>query len=163
MIFKQKISKEEKFKFGIGMLCGILPCIFILILIIIDGAKVEDIIILSILSLPIILLMLLLGVKELEWYHIFNDHVEVRNIFGIRNSVYYNNVNFIEEVNISLTSKGEFKKTFYVFNDGRKNNHNILKINSCYNKKKYNLRIYKTPELEEFITNHLKIEIKNLK
>lgn len=45
------------------------------------------------------------------------------------------------------------EKTFYIFNDGRKNNNNILDVNSCYNSKKYNLRIYKTAELENYILN----------
>jgi hypothetical protein len=46
-----------------------------------------------------------------------------------------------------------------MFNDGRKNNGNAFDLNSCYNKKRYNLRIYKTREFESFIKNTLKIAL----
>ena len=36
------------------------------------------------------------------------------------------------------------KKKFYIFNDGRKKNRNIFNEESCYNKKRNNLIIYKT-------------------
>ena len=88
--------------------------------------------------------------KNLEWYCIFNDRIEVRCPFGKKNVVYYNNILFVEEVGISLTTRGE-DKPFYVFNDGRKNNGNIFNVNSCYNKRKYNVRIYKTSMLENYI------------
>ena len=72
--------------------------------------------------------------------------------FWEKNSVYFDNVIFVEELQINLSSRG-MEKTFYIFNDGRKNNNNILDVNSCYNSKKYNLRIYKTAELENYILN----------
>ena len=60
----------------------------------------------------------------MEWYCIYDDHIEVRNIYGKINSVFYNNVSSVEEVEIYLY-RGT-KKKFYIFNDGRKNNGNIF-------------------------------------
>lgn len=103
---------------------------------------------------PILIIILLIGFKNLEWYIVYNNKIEVRNIYGIKNIVFYDSVLFIEELEINLTTRGMNKK-FYIFNDGRKNNNSIFNINSCYNNKKFNLRIYKTKELENYINNNL--------
>lgn len=113
---------------------------------------------LIIIILPILLLIIFIGINNLEWYYIYNDHIEARNLYGIKNTVFYDNVSFIEEVKINLTTRG-MKKEFYIFNDGRKNNNNIFDNNSCYNTKKLNFRIYKTKELEKYIVNILKFNI----
>lgn len=161
MIFKQKVLKEEKIKFGIIIACVAIPYVFILIISLINNYEVKFLILLFLaILLPIFLLLVLIGLKYLEWYYIYDDHIEVRNIYGVKNLVYFNNVSFIEEVVINLTTRG-MKKTFYIFNDGRKNNNNILEINSCYNNKRFNLRIYKTDMLENYIKNTLKIKLNN--
>ncbi len=108
--------------------------------------------------LPILILMILIGFKNLEWYCIYDDHIEVRNIYGMKNSVYFNNVSNVEKVEINLTTRG-MKKVFYIFIDGRKNNNNIFNINSCYNNKKFDLRIYETDKLENYIINTLKFKV----
>ena len=159
MIFKQNVLKEEIIKFLIGVM-GVLT---VYIAIIIIGLITEEnpkllLFVSSIIFFPILILMILIGFKYLEWYCIYDDHIEVRNIYGKKNSVFFNNVYSVEEVEINLTNRG-MKKTFYIFNDGRKNNSNIFNINSCYNNKKFNLKIYKTNKLENYIINTLKFKV----
>ncbi|OLA07537.1 MAG: hypothetical protein BHW12_06210 [Coprobacillus sp. 28_7] len=138
MIFKQNVLKEEIIKFLIGVI-GVLA---IYIAIIVIGLTTEEnpkllLFGLSIIFFPILILMILIGFKYLEWYCIYDDHIEVRNIYGKKNSVFF----------------------IYIFNDGRKNNSNIFNINSCYNNKKFNLKIYKTNKLENYIINTLKFKV----
>ena len=159
MIFKQSVLKEEKIKFFI-VIIGVIA-IYIAILVI--GLITEEdpklmVFGLSIIFIPILITMILIGFKYLEWYYIYDDHIEVRNIYGKKNSVFFNNVSSVEEIEINLTARG-MEKVFYIFNDGRKNNRNIFNINSCYNNKKFNLRIYKTNELENYIIDTLKFKV----
>lgn len=159
MIFKQSVLKEEKIKFFI-VIIGVIA-IYIAILVI--GLITEEdpklmVFGLSIIFIPILITMILIGFKYLEWYYIYDDHIEVRNIYGKKNSVFFNNVSSVEEIEINLTTRG-MEKVFYIFNDGRKNNRNIFNINSCYNNKKFNLRIYKTNELENYIIDMLKFKV----
>ena len=159
MIFKQSVLKEEIIKF----LIVVIGVISIYIAILVIGLITEEdpklmVFGLSIIFIPILITMILIGFKYLEWYCIYDDHIEVRNIYGKKNSVFFNNVSSVEKIEINLTARG-MKKTFYIFNDGRKNNSNIFNINSCYNNKKFNLRIYKTDELENYIVNTLKHKV----
>jgi hypothetical protein len=158
MIFKQDILKEEKIKFGIVMSAVTIHIALMIVLGFLYRSEWIPLVALTLIFLPIYLLMLLIGFNNLEYFCIYDDHIDVRTIYGIKNSVYYDNVLFVEEAGISLTTRGP-KKTFYIFNDGRKNNGNAFDLNSCYNKKRYNLRIYKTKELESFIKNTLKIAV----
>lgn len=159
MIFKQKVLKEEKIKFGILISCVAVPYIAIVIINFINQYKIKPLVtLLIIIILPILLLIIFIGIKNLEWYYIYSDHIETRNLYGLKNTVFYDNVLFVEEVKINLTTRG-MKKEFYIFNDGRKNNNNMFDNNSCYNNKKFNLRIYKTKELEKYIVDILKINI----
>ena len=89
-----------------------------------------------------------------EWFYIFDDRIEARYLLGVKNQVFFSDVLSIEETVIYLTVHGNNKKQFYIFNNGRKNSNHIVDQNSSRNQKKYNLRIYKTPQLEEFIKNH---------
>lgn len=155
MLFKQKALKEEKIKLGIIISCVAIPYVAIAIINFINQYDFRMFLtIILIAFLPILIIILLLGLKNLEWYYIYNNKIEVRNIYGIKNIVFYNDVLYIEEIRINLTTRGMNKK-FYIFNDGRKNNNSISNINSCYNNKKFNLRIYKTKELENYIDNNL--------
>jgi hypothetical protein len=69
-------------------------------------------------------------------------------------------VSFVKEISITLY-KGT-KKAFYLFNDGRKDNDNMFDFNSHYNNKKFNVRIYKTEKLENFITSTLSITLSKM-
>ena len=159
MVFKQSVLKEEIIKF----LIVVIGVISIYIAILVIGLITEEdpklmVFGLSIIFIPILISMILIGFKYLEWYCIYDDHIEVRNIYGKKNSVFFNNVSCVEEIEINLTARG-MEKVFYIFNDGRKNNRNIFNINSCYNNKKFNLRIYKTNELENYIIDTLKFKV----
>ena len=159
MVFKQNVLKEEIIKF----LIVIIGVIAIYIAILVIGLITEEdpklmVFGLSIIFIPILISMILIGFKYLEWYCIYDDHIEVRNIYGKKNSVFFNNVSCVEEIEINLTARG-MEKVFYIFNDGRKNNRNIFNINSCYNNRKFNLRIYKTNELENYIIDPLKFQV----
>ena len=159
MIFKQNVLREEIIKF----LIVVIGVFTIYIAVIVIGLITEEnpkllLFGLSIIFIPILIFITLIGFKYLEWYCIYDDHIEVRNVYGKKNSVFFNKVFSVEEVEINLTNRG-MKKKFYIFNDGRKNNSNIFNINSCYNNKKFNLKIYKTNKLENYIINTLKFKV----
>ena len=158
MIFKQKILKEQKI--------GFFVCVFaftaILVAFLVFTQNVYP------LDFPTLLLIifvyviavlpnLLIQLRDMEWYCIYKDRIEARNVFGLRNTVYYKEVSFVEEVDISV-SIGK-QKTYYIFNDGRKNTRNLLGIYPFYNNKKINLRIYKTKKLESYIKKNLRFKI----
>ncbi len=160
MIFKQSILKEEIIKFLILLIISLIVPITLIIIVLLNHDDWKILItFLLIFYIPIFLLMNILGIRNLEWFNIYEDRIESRCLFGIKNIVYYDNVIFIEEVKISLTSRG-MSKLFYIFNDGRKNNNNYLENNSCYNKKKFNFRIYVNAKLKEFIETKLKEKLK---
>lgn len=157
MIFKQGVLKEEKIKFSLLIICVLIPYL-IIVLNTIYHDNIKLLITFSLIFfLPLFLLILFFGLINLEWFCIYNDRIEAKSIFGTKNVVYYNKVLLVEEMNINLTNRG-MEKAFYIFNDGRKNNNNFLGVNSCYNKKRFNLRIYKTPELEKFIIGNIKLK-----
>lgn len=159
MIFKQNVLKEEIIKFLIVVIGVLTPYITIIVIGLITEENPKLFLLsFSIIFVPMLVLIILVGFIYLEWYCIYDDHIEVRNIYGKKNSVFFNNVSTVEEIEINLTNRG-MKKTFYIFNDGRKNNSNIFNINSCYNNKKFNLKIYKTNRLENYIINTLNFSV----
>ena len=163
MIFRQNVLKEEKNRL-LSSIIAVL--IFPIAVLIINIIKFEDSLKLSIMFslifiLPILILMIpliLLGLNNLEWFHIYEDKIEARCIFGVKNVVYFKDVLFVQELKINLTARGT-PKDFLIFNDGRKNNDSFFDLNSCYNKKKCNFRIYKTPEIENYVINVLKLKV----
>ena len=150
MIFKQGILKEEKIKFFGTILATLTPYITLAIFGLISRESVEVVLLFLIISLSLFSLILLFGLINLEWFNIYDDRIEARYIFGVKNTVYFDDVLDVQQVKINLTTRG-MEKIFYIFNDGRKNNKSIANINSCYNKKNFNLRIYKTSKLENFV------------
>ncbi len=82
MIFKQNVLKEEKIKF-LSVVIGVLVSyIAILVIGLIKNENPKLLVFLSIIFLPILILMILIWFKYLEWYCIYDDHIEVRNIYG---------------------------------------------------------------------------------
>ncbi len=159
MIFKQSILKEEIIKYLIILFVGLIVPIALIIIVLINHDDLKLLMIFILLFyIPIFFLLNIFGLKNLEWFVIYKDKMEARCLFGIKNIVYYDKIISIEEVAINLTSRG-MEKQFYILNDGRKNNNSLLNINSCYNKKKFNFRIYKNTELENYITNNLNINV----
>ncbi len=159
MIFKQGILKEEAIKLGVVMASVTIPLVVIIVFNLVIQSDAKSLVtFLLICFLPIYLAIALLEINNLEWYYIYDNRIEARCIFGIKNTVYYNKLISVEKVKINLTARG-IEKTFYIFNDGRKNNNNIFNVNSCYNSQRYNLRIYKTAGLENYIRNSLKLTV----
>ena len=150
MIFKQGVLKEEKIKFLLEIIAPFIPLFVVSVIGIVQGEIQSVLMVLLIFFAPLFGISVLGGLTNLEWFNIYEDRIEARYIFGIKNIVYFDNVLDVQQVKINLTTRG-MKKEFYILNDGRKNNKNFANINSCYNKKKFNLRIYKTSELENFI------------
>ena len=153
MIFKQGVLKEEKIKFLIAIIAPFIPFFVVSVIGIVQG-EIQSVLVFSLIFLvPLFSVAVLGGLTNLEWFNIYEDRIEARYLFGIKNIVYFDNVLDVQQVKINLTTRG-MEKEFYIFNDGRKNNKSIANIKSCYNKKKFNLIIYKTPELEKLI--HIK-------
>ncbi len=156
MNFKQGVLREEKIKFFSTIIGASVPYIALAIGGLIRQEDLKcSITFLLVIFLPVFSLLLLFGLVNLEWFYIYEDRIEARYIFGIKNIVYFDNVLYVQKMKINLTVRG-MEKEFYIFNDGRNNNKNIFNINSCYNKKKFNFRIYRTTELDNYIN------IKNL-
>ena len=112
----------------------------------------------QILFASIMLLLLFLdSINDTEIYYIYKDRIEVKNGFEKRtiNKVYFDKVKYIEETEVNVY-RLRGKLTYYIFNDGRENG----SIYKYRNKSSYNLGIYKTPELEAYLENVVKVEIK---
>lgn len=151
MIFKQGVLKEEKIKFLIAIIAPFIPFFAVSAIGIVQD-EIQSVLVFSLIFFaPLFSIAVLVGLTNLEWFNIYEDRIEARCIFYVKNTVYFDDVLDVQQVKINLTTRG-MKKEFYIFNDGRKNNKNFANINSCYNKKKFNLRIYKTLELENFIS-----------
>ena len=160
MVFKQGILKEKLIIVSIALACALLPYVFILILIATKATDIEKgplFLLFSVWFLPLYILCVLFEAFNLESFCIYNDRIEARNFLGIKNVVYFERVQRVEERGIKLTAKGTIKQ-FYVFQDGRKNT-NFFKHDSCNNKRKLSFRIHKTAELEDFVVNQLGLEV----
>ena len=162
MIFKQNALKEEKIRFLIAV-TGVFA-LYLATIVLCLTQKEENpedaVFVLSILFFPILILMILIGLNCIEWFCVYNNRIEAMCIYGRKNVVYFKDVLFVQELTINLTKRGMPKK-FLVFNDGRKNSTIFFGLaNSCYNIKRSNLQIPKTPQLEKYVIEVLKFEIK---
>ena len=159
MVFKQGVLYEEKIKFLIAIISVSIPYIAIAIISLIFQEDLKYLMtFISIFFLPLFCLVLLLGSINLEWFYVYEDRIEARYIFGIKNVVYFHNVLDVQQVKINLTARG-WEKEFYIFNDGRKNNNGYFCSESCYNRKRFNLKIYKAPRVESYINDVLKFNV----
>ena len=119
MVFKQGILREEKVKFFVGNLCILVPFFVLTAIFAFKSDNISGWLLFSLLTFwPLFVAALLISVHQLEWFSVYHDRIGVRNIFGLKNTVFYENVQFVEEREIPLTSRGTYK-TFYVFYDGR--------------------------------------------
>lgn len=159
MVFKQGILREEKMKFFVGNLCILVPLFALTAIFAYKSDNISGWLLFSLLTFgPLFVAALFISIYQLEWFSVYHDRIDVRNVFGVKNTVFYETVQYVEEREIPLTSRGTYK-TFYIFVDGRKTRRDLYGRFSCYNSRKHNLLIYKTPELENYISNilHLKI------
>ncbi len=159
MKFKQGVQKSIKVMNILApgivlVLCSLLPIVGLF-----SGGAAQSaaLKLLLIFVLPIALIMALCCAASCEWFCVYEDRIEVMWLLGKRNTVYFKDVEYVEKTSVSLGGK-LWRVDYYIFNDGRKNN-DMLDQNSWLNKKKFNVRIYRTPELEALI-GELGIEIR---
>jgi len=153
LIYKQNISKEELWKFSLPLVAILIGYLSLMLMgIVRDGEKETVIVFAGVLLIPILLLNVIVGLYYLEWFCVYADRIEAKSIYGIKNIVYFRNIQFVEELEINLTTRG-MPRLFYIFHDGRENYRaqSVFARNSCYNKKKYNLRIRKTEAIERLV------------
>ena len=136
MVFKQGVSKEEEIKFLITVIGSFIPFLVVAIIGMVHQEFQAVVVFLLTIFLPLFSLILLFGLMNLEWFNIYEDRIEARYIFGVKNIVYFDDVLDVQQTKINLTTRG-IEKEFYIFNDGRKNNKSIANVKSCYNKKKF--------------------------
>lgn len=157
MLFRQRILKAEIVKFIVTNVCMLMLWIPLVLIGLIRDRDAKAVLMMTALLTPLFLFLILMGLNCLEWYDVYEDRIEAKCIFGRKNVVYYHEVQFVELAMIGI-ARG-IQKPFYIFNDGRKNNSSILDINSPSNKKKFNLRIHYSPEMENHILNTLGMPI----
>ena len=151
MIFKQGVSKDEWFKFVTGHICHLILPVTLIVGGLIQQEPIKDLLLfLLICFIPLYILIWIVSLSYLEWFHIYHDRIEARGVWGKKNVVYFEKVTSVEETMIKLTARGTCRP-FYIFHDGRVNNKSILDLNSCYNKKRFTFRIHKTPKIESFL------------
>ena len=157
MLFRQRILKAEIVKFIVTNVCMLMLWIPLVLIGLIRDRDAKAVLMMTALLTPLFLFLILMGLNCLEWYDVYEDRIEAKCIWGRKNIVYYREVQFVELAMIGI-ARG-IQKPFYIFNDGRKNNNSILDINSCYNKKRFNLRVYATQEMQNHIIHTLRMEI----
>lgn len=158
MLFRQRIMKQKMILcIAANLITFILFGVVFLIGFMQGETDITAAVLVATLCLIPLFMALLLSLNELEWYDVYEDRIEAKCIFGRKNVVYYHEVQFVELAMIGI-ARG-IQKPFYIFNDGRKNNSSILDINSPSNKKKFNLRIHYSPEMENHILNTLGMPI----
>ncbi len=158
LIFKQKPIKGIIFLYVIMCVgLSILPTWMFIHTIITEGFSLENLLGWFLLfCLPILIAQLGL-LSHIEWFEIYDDRIVAKNIFHTKNNVFFCNVQEVKEVTINVTNHDT--ERFYIFYDGRKDYKDIFGEMEPYNRRKYNLLIHKTPELEEFLTKRFDIEI----
>ena len=122
MVMKQSILKGEKIRCASQIaLCPFLCLLLSLIGILSDSNFSFEIFhILIILFSPLIIVMTFLALVQLEWFHVYEDRIEVRGILGQKNVVYFKDVVFVEERKIPLTTR-DYHTPFFIFHDRRNN------------------------------------------
>ncbi|MBE5748718.1 MAG: hypothetical protein E7344_03705 [Clostridiales bacterium] len=145
-LFKQRILKEEIIKFLLGNACVLLPISFLTVMFIANN------LILCLLITILYYLIFFLGcLQRLDWYEIYENKIIVKNIYKTKNIVYFRDVNAVYEITIYL-ARQSMAKQFLIFDDDRLNN-NEPRGFWDFNKKKYNLKVYKTDKLLSLVKN----------
>lgn len=167
LVFKQGITKYVKrrsvlMSIAIPIAFGCFSIIGLFLSRLNWNQSLEFFLVCNAIFLPFSILMAFGAITTLEWFCIYEDRIEARGVLGCKNIVYYKDVEYVEERMLPLNIK-DCVSPHYIFHDGRKNSGGILEHISSPNKKKYTLRIYKTPALENYILNTLHLEIRKTK
>ena len=162
MLFRQPVQHKQK-KIAYEMLAA--TGVFFLIVmtvIVIEVSRVYQVWILLLFPVYFLGIVLNYVLHDFEMFEIYEDKIVARNILRIKNTVLFENVKFVEEGKLNLLLHGEIVD-YYILNDGRKNKRPGWQYrNDFRNRKKYNLRIYKTDELEAFLKERFEIRHKDL-
>lgn len=86
--------------------------------------------------------------NTVQWFHVYEDHIEVRTIWGKQNEVYFCNVQQIIEKDIHINRY--VATEHYLFDDGRRENRR-LELSTYQNHSNIAVRIYITGELRHFV------------
>jgi len=149
MKFRQPILKDEWNKFIAMCICLLPALLFLCVLAFREKTYAGIIIVLFVLPT---LCLIPLYLIHMEWIEVYDDKIVCKCIYGTKNAVSLDKVLSVEKRKIRLVSHG-CGKEFFLFNDGRKNNSNILDYTDCYNRSKYNFKIPVTDTLEAFLRN----------
>lgn len=165
MLYKQGIMREDKIINTIGTVFSALMGVLWLSLPLLAGEKDYRVIVgWMVIWLPVCLFLILMPLNYYEWFCFYADRVEVRCVFGIKSVAYYKDVTFIEKKKLA----GNYSRCWmaYLFHEDKKEIRwrfsDILdyEFSIWYNRRRRNVRVYYTEELERFIEMHLKDKLK---
>ena len=167
LVFKQGITNCVKKS---AVLCALSPvitaCVFSTVVWILSKFQWKSVgeflLVAGIFLVPLTPVMIFGALTTLEWFWVYEDRIEAHGVWGCKNTVFYKDVEYVEERMLPLNIR-DHVMLHYIFHDGRKNSGGILEHISSPNKRKYTLRIYRTPELEDYILNTLHLEIRKTK
>ncbi len=151
LVFKQGVNKL----YIVFLIEYIILCIGLLCYIVFGlNVRGTDLLIFLGLILSLFLFVIAISLACFEWFHVYEDRIEVRSCFGLRNVVYFKDVNKVYDIYTTDSQKG-----YYIFEDGRNNCSDFQELRVFSNTKKYRVRIYKTKQLIQFIQqSNLNIE-----
>ena len=102
MIFKQRVLQDTKDPIHILSMLISLLVVGVLIICVDLNVGLKSTIISLMVILVIGMLCILIAIKDLEWFIIYKDRIEVKTIYHIRNIVYFKDVVFIGTYMVSL-------------------------------------------------------------
>lgn len=165
-VFKQGMTKHVKRKAVLyALIPAIIACVFSAVVWLFSEFQWQSVweflLVLGIFWVPLTPIMIFGALTTLEWFYVYEDRIEAHGVWGCKNAVFYKDVEYVEERMLPLNIR-DCVMLHYIFHDGRKNSGGLRNISSP-NKKQYTLRIYRTPELEDYILNTLHLEIRKTK
>ena len=157
---KKNVLFEYKYSVDSVLDSFVILCLFVVGIIFVIVGTVKGLIGIEVAigSTPIFvigLIIIVVSPKDNERFIVYEDKIEVRCPYGIKNTVYFDKVSFVEETQLVV---GKTHKTFYIFVDDRPSKRK--RFNECFNNKKYCVRIEKTEQLSNFVINVLKLEVR---
>ena len=159
MVFKQGVAKFEKeILMSVIITFGVVYVLMFGLLLVPDLDRMGILFVFLFYSL-LCAFVILSTLPRLEWFYVYNDRIEAVGVYGKKNIVYFKDVLCVKEESLAVVNY--HREDFFVFDDGRKNykDNLIHHLDSHLNKKKYNFVVPKTEQLEDYITNVLKLEI----
>ena len=148
LLFRQRVVKDSLFVLITMLSFFIIAIIFSIIIMLFYVEKnsldlIASCVILLLLFIIPLGLASLVAIIQTEWFLIYEDRIEAKNIFRIKNKVYYNKIIFVEEIAVKIVRGNDCP--ILIINDGRKDYvKSFFKEPQICNNTKYNLRIPKS-------------------